>query len=104
MRTDNEVTCLVCKQELTFRDQGVDDYTYYHSMIIHDNILEFDQPTFELADKQLALIEGSYSKHFCANCGNRLQKKRSPYLEKGPIKCKDCNTAHYCSKNVRPNM
>ena len=51
-------------------------------MIIHDNLLEFDQPTFEQAEKQLASIEGSYSKHSFANCGNRLQKKKWSIFEK----------------------
>ena len=49
LRTDDKVTCLVCKQESTFREEGMDNYTYNHSLILHDKLMNFDQPTFELA-------------------------------------------------------
>ena len=65
LRKDDKVTCLVCKQESIFREESVDDYTYHHSMIIHDNLLEFDQPTFECAVEIMESMESLYPKGNC---------------------------------------
>ena len=57
-------------------EESVDDYTYHHSMIIHDNLLEFDQPTFECAIEIMDSIRSLYPKGSCANCGRNKKKRR----------------------------
>ena len=54
----------------------MDDYTYHHSMIIHDNLLEFDQPTFECTIEILESMKSLYPKGSCANCGSNKKKGR----------------------------
>ena len=58
----------------------MDDYTYHHSMIIHDNLLEFDQPTFERAIEILESMKSLYLKGSCANCGSNKKKKEEGQL------------------------
>ena len=77
LRRDDRVTCLVCKQESTFREEGVDNYTYHHSLILHDKLMDFDQPTFKLAHNTLKSIEGLYTKGSCANCSSLRKKRRN---------------------------
>ena len=96
LRTDDKV----CKQESTFREEGVDDYTYNHSLILHDKLMDFDQPTFELAVDTLKSLTGLYPKGSCANCcSSRKKKKKCNRYEF--YQCNDCSTAFYCSKSCR---
>ena len=76
LRKDNKVTCLVCKQELIFREESMDNYTDDHSMIIHDNLLEFNQPTFQCAIEILESMKSLYPKGSCANCHSNKKKGR----------------------------
>ena len=103
LRTDDKVTCLVCKQESIFRDTGVNDYTYHHSMIVHHDLLAFDQPTYELAQKNLKLIDTLYPKGACANCSRskRKNKKYHCYDMYELYQCSDCCTAYYCSNSCK---
>ena len=69
-------------------------------MIIHDNLLEFDQPTFERAIEIVESIRSLYPKGSCANCGrNKKKKKKGNRYEL--YRCNDCTTAYYCSKSCR---
>ena len=100
LRKDDKVTCLVCKQESILREESVDNYTYHHSMISHDNLLEFDQPTFECAIEILESMKSLYPKGSCANCG-RNKKKRKKANRYKLYQCNDCTTMYYCSNSCQ---
>ena len=100
LRKDDKITCLVCKQESIFREESVDDYTYHHSMIIHDNFLEFNQFTFERAIEILESMKSLYPKGSCANCSrNKKKKKKANRYEL--YRCNDCTTVYYCSSSCQ---
>ena len=77
LRIDDKVICLVYKQESTFREEDVDDYTYNHSLILHDKLMDFDQPTFELAHDTLKSLESLYPKGSCANCSSSRKNRKT---------------------------
>ena len=54
----------------------MDDYTYHHSRIIHDKLLEFHPPTFKRALEILGEMKSLYPKGSCANCGRNKKKRR----------------------------